>query len=64
MSMAHDRAEEAVEAILAELPVWMGEDPDLFEPMDYPREVEVKTRKNIRKVHQALWELKEYLGME
>lgn len=62
MSMAHDNAQEALEALLDELPWFFSEDPKDHENLAMT-EFRVIKKSNIRKVHRALWELQEYLDV-
>jgi hypothetical protein len=64
MSGAHDNAVQCMKALLAELPAeftWHDpSDPDC----PFRSEFRVIKRSNVRKVHQALWDLQVYLGMQ
>lgn len=61
MSMAHENAVDAMNDLLAELPMEFSTDPEhnLCERSEF----RVILSKNVHKVHRALWELQEYLGM-
>ena len=62
MSGMHDAAKEAMTALLAELPAEFS----MYNPNEVrPREsFTVIKERNVRTVHQALWDLQEYLGMK
>jgi len=54
---SEQEAREALEALLWELPYEFGTDPD----NDWtPDQFRVIMRKNVRKVHKALWTLQRY----
>ena len=62
MSGIHDNAEQAMKALLAELPAEFS----LDDPAELPcarESFKVIKNRNVRAVHEALWELQEYLGM-
>lgn len=61
MSGAHDAAVEAMETLLAELPAEFSQAPT--EESRLRREFKVIKRRNVRRVHNALWELQQHLGM-
>lgn len=65
MSMAHDKAVEALKALLWELPAEFSHvnpfEQDISERRNGFR---VIGRHNVGKVHRALWELQEYFGMK
>lgn len=58
--MRNDLAEDALRALLWELPAEFRDDPDTVEPRS---EFRVIKKSNVRKVHRALWELQEYFGL-
>jgi hypothetical protein len=61
MSGAHDAAVDAMTALLAELPAEFSHEPT--ETSRLRREFKVVKRRNVRRVHNALWELQQHLGM-
>lgn len=62
MSGAHDLAVEAMTALLAELPAeFTHDDPNSIEPRE---QFKVIKRRNVRAVHEALWDLQIHLGMK
>lgn len=60
MSMAHDNATDALRALLWELPAEFCDDPAITPTRS---EFRVIKASNVRKVHEALWELQEYFGL-
>lgn len=52
---------ESLERLLAELPAEFGEDPSDTIPR---KEFRVIKQRNVRAVHEALWELQQYFGMK
>ena len=63
MSGAHDAAQQALTDLLAELPWEFSNEPPGYGEQ-YPREsFKVIKRSNVRRVHQALWDLQEYLDV-
>lgn len=58
--MRNDLAEDALRALLWELPAEFRDDPDTVEPRSQFRVIK---KSNVRKVHRALWELQEYFGL-
>lgn len=65
MSMAHDKAVDALKALLWELPAEFGDPPPppSIGNVGYRDSFKVVKRSNVRKVHEALWELQEYFGL-
>lgn len=63
MSMAHDKAEEALKALLWELPYEFSN----IAPDDLPvsrSQFKVIKSTNVRKVHESLWNLQVYFGLQ
>lgn len=61
MSGTHDAVVDAVEKMLGELPWEFSQDPATS---TYPlQEFRVIKKSNIRRVHEGLWAIQEYLGM-
>lgn len=63
MSMANDKAEDALRALLAELPYEFSADDPEFLPCQR-RSFQVVKPSNVRRVHEALWELQIYFGLQ
>lgn len=64
MSGVHDSAVEAMSRLLAELPAEFSSEPPSREDWELTRnEFRVIKRSNVRTVHEALWELQQFLGM-
>jgi hypothetical protein len=62
MSGTHDSAVEAMTRLLAELPAEFSDEPRVDN--QYVREsFQVIKKRNVRTVHEALWELQQFLGM-
>ena len=62
MSGAHDNAVQCMKSLLAELPAEFSMNP----PGDGPTRdsFRVIKERNVRAVHEALWELQIFLGMQ
>lgn len=63
MSGMHDSAVQCMKALLAELPAEFSVDDPAVLPCAR-EEFRVIKNRNVRAVHEALWELQEYLGMQ
>lgn len=63
MSGAHDNAVDAMNRLLDELPFEFSNDDPEFNPCQR-REFRVIKQRNVRAVHEALWELQIHLGMQ
>lgn len=62
MSGTHDSAVEAMTRLLAELPAEFSDEPKVSSL--YTRQsFQVIKKRNVRTVHEALWELQQFLGM-
>lgn len=62
--MRHDLAEEALRALLDELPAEFSTVPP-DAPGPHTREsFKVVKRRNVRAVHEALWDLQVYFGLQ
>lgn len=59
--MTPQDAVEALKALLWELPAEFGTDPE--ECVWARSEFSVLKKSNVRKVHEALWDLQQYFGM-
>lgn len=62
MSMRHDNAEEALKTLLLELPYEFSHVHP--ESAEHRRQFQVIKRSNVRRVHEALWELQQYFGLQ
>jgi hypothetical protein len=62
MSGAHDAAQDALKALLWELPAEFSQGPPDTKGDGRASFSVIKTN-NVRRVHQALWELQEYLDV-
>lgn len=62
MSGAHDSAVEAMTRLLAELPAEFSEAPQ-EDNLRTRQSFQVIKKRNVRTVHESLWELQQFLGM-
>lgn len=62
MSGMHDNAVQCMKALLAELPAEFCKNPNDF-PVSRDEFRVIKSR-NVRAVHESLWELQVFLGMQ
>jgi hypothetical protein len=59
--MAYDKAVDALKALLLELPAEFDMNP--ADSTSTRTQFRVIKARNVRKVHEALWELQEYFGL-
>jgi hypothetical protein len=63
MSGMHDSAVEAMTRLLAELPAEFSSAPHR-DTLHTRQSFQVIKKRNVRTVHEALWELQVFLGMQ